>query len=247
MTSKKTESRVKLLRDDEVENERCIKAKRHDIDISPTADVDAKLAEKLDSLLRIHVPHKSRFKTNKPRSDESPSVSNKIVIGEKNTLKHRDLTKEELRERLLKKYDTLVPELDPKRTKVKVVEILSANESIELGREQARKQLQRELEIGSVSGNRSAYKTGLKAFKFNDGYGSTMKNFATKNINQNQLATSGLSSALKISPSGTSKASKSVAFAENVSQQKDPGDDDESDYDDDYDDSTESDCSTTDD
>lgn len=247
MASKKTKIRVKLLRDDEVENERCIKAKRHDIDINPTADVDTKLAEKLDSLLRINVPHKSRFKTNKPRSDESRSVSNRIVGGEETTLKHRNLTKKELKERLVKKYDTLVPELDPRRTEVKVVEILSANESIELGKEQARKQLQRELEISSVSGNRSAYKTGLKAFRFNDGYESTMKNFATKNTNQNQSATSGLSSALKNNPSGSSKASKSVAFAESVSQQKDAGDDDESDYDDDDDDSTESDCSTVDD
>lgn len=247
-----TEERVKLLRDDEVDNERCIKVKRHDIDIAPTADVDAKLAEKLDSLLKIDNPHKSRFKTNKPRpsqADESRTVTDKTVSPEQTKLIQRNLTKEELKERLIKKYDTLVPELDPKRTKVKVVEIFSANESIRLGKDQARKQLQRELEINSVSGNQSAYKTGLKAFKFNDGYELTMKNFATKRTDQNELASkSSLSSALKNKCSGSStkpKASKSVGFSDNVSQMKDVRDDDESDYDDD--DLTESDCSSADD
>lgn len=251
-----TELRAKLPREDEInEDDRCAKIKRHDIDIAPTADVDNKLAEKLDSLLKINISNKRRFKTNKPRSDrgdESRTVSDAVVDGQQSTLKQRNLTKEELRERLVKKYDTLVPELDPKRTSVRVVEVLSANESIELGKDQARKQLHREMELNSVSGNQLAYKKGLQSFKFNDGYELTMKNFATKNTKQNQSATSGLSSALRDNRNRSptvSKSSKSVGFASAVSYRSDERYNDESDCDDDDDDDelTESDCSTVDD
>lgn len=245
-----TENRVKLLHDDEVESERCPKIKRHDIDVTPTAEVDTRLAEKLDSLLSISNPHKSRFRTNKPRSprnDTARATLDTTIIEEQASLKQRNLTKDQLRDRLIKRYDTLVPELDPNRTKIKVVEILSANESIKLGRDQARKQLQRELEINSVSGNQSAYKTGLRGFKFNDGYELTMKNFATKNINRNEFSASPLSSVLKDKRKGSStksKVSKSVGFSDNVSELRDSRDDDESNYEDDL---TESDCSTADD
>lgn len=148
------------------DNERPPKAKRHDIEL-PVADVDIKLADKLDNLLRIRNTRKPKFSLNKPKGNSPNSDRGLDQI----KLQSKNLTREDLRERLLKKYDTLVPELDPKRPQVKLVKILSAKESIELGKEQAKKQLQHQLELSSISGNRLAHANGIpSSFKIYDGY-----------------------------------------------------------------------------
>lgn len=177
MTDHSESRRVKFAHDDheaEITNEeRSSKAKRHDVEV-PMAEVDIKLAAKLDNLLKIS-NSKPRFLTNKtkescPNTTETSATSKREQSRTGPTLKSRNLTKDELQERLIQKYDTLVPELDPGRHKIKVVKILTASESIELGKDQARKQMERQLELSSVFGNQQAHKSGFKSFKFNDGY-----------------------------------------------------------------------------
>ena len=179
--------------------EKLVKAKRHDVQLPDVASVDHKLAEKLDSLLSLGSDTKAqraakpKFFLHKLRSssndDTAQSSDNDIskekilpIIGHDDPaskMKPRNLTKEELRERLLKKYDTLVPELDPNRPKdIKVVKILTSKESIELAKEQAKKQLERQIHLSSVYENQQAHSTGLASFRFNDGYELPDRKFA---------------------------------------------------------------------
>lgn len=198
--------------DDEESASRSAKAKRVDIE-APIADVDIKLAEKLDNLLKISSNAKPKFLTNKTKSDhhkacnttEANTVVRETIIYEK--LKPRNLTKEELTERILKKYDTLVSENDPRRSKENV-KFLSTSESIELGRDQARRQTERQLRLNSISGNQAASRDGLKGFKFNDGYEMPAKRFIGKVSQSKSLGDSILKNA-QDEPS----SSKSVTFA----------------------------------
>lgn len=156
----------------EEKNDRLTKARRHDVDLPTTADADIKLAEKLDCLLKIGTNNKRRYHTNKPLEK-----TNHLATANGSGLKPRNLTKLEVKERIAKKYsDNLAPELDPQRSSVKVVKVLSASESIELAKSQARKQLERQLELSSISKNQLAQKTGLDTFKFNDGYEMPFQN-----------------------------------------------------------------------
>lgn len=182
-----------------------LKAKRHDIELPSMAEVDIRLAEKLDSLLSLgsNKEEKPRFFLNKLRSTSSDTSSQlednnvskeKILplIGAQKSLssefKPRNLSSDQLKERLLKKYDTLVPELRPDSTNVKPVKILSAKESIELARDQARKQLERQMELGSIYGNQLAHDKGTGSFRFNDGYDTPERRFPANNKHNGQRA-----------------------------------------------------------
>lgn len=160
-------------RSEDDDEDRFTKAKRHDVEL-PVADSDIKLAQKLDSILKLGKSRKPRFYTYKPR--DSGQNQNASVTGhlaqEANTperiMQRRNLTKQELEERLAKHYDTLIPELDKNRPVVRVVKILSATESMKLAENVAKKQLARELELSSVSGNRLAHEKGIGAFRFEE-------------------------------------------------------------------------------
>lgn len=146
------------------------KVKRHDIEL-PIAEVDIKLAEKLDSILRLGELRKPRFFTNRAKSSDKKATEQTIfaVAASETTgkqLQRRNLSKKELEERLSGRYDTLAPELDKNRHKVKVVKVLSATESMKLAENEAKKQLNRDLQMNSVSGNRSAILKGKGAFEF---------------------------------------------------------------------------------
>lgn len=147
------------------------KAKRHGVEVS-IADVDIKLAEKLDNVLKVSFnSRKPKFLTNKLKDKNDMSTSlHKSNEEQQAKLIQKDFTKEQLKQRLLTKYETLVPELDPNRARVRLVKILSASESIELGKDQARKQMERQLELSSISKNQEAFKNQYRKFKFNDGY-----------------------------------------------------------------------------
>lgn len=155
------------------------KVNKHDLDL-PTAEADIKLAEKLDSCLKLS---EARFFTNKPKA--SPSIKDKLIsLKIKSTdhskMREKEKTKEQIAKRLISKYDSLVPELDPLRTKIKVVKVLSAKESLEMAKEQAKKQLVDQMELNSISGNQRAHVCGLDTFKFNDGYEMPYKSFYSK-------------------------------------------------------------------
>lgn len=214
------------LDEDESSEERIAKAKRHDIELPPSADVDINLAEKLDSMLSISSTRKPRFLTNRPKSstkNESQSSSKiELNVPENGQLKARCLTKEELKKRLLKNYETLVPDLDPKRPNVRVVKILSATEALKMGKAQAKKQLERQLQLNSVSGNRNARANGLKEFRFNDGYEMSMDGDKKEQKNDKNVP-SKVKDKPKIiaepssSSSPSEQKSKSVRFDDHVS------------------------------
>lgn len=153
--------------------------KRHDVE-PPMAEVDIKLAEKLDRCLNISATRKPRFFMNKPKGATAKSPTDKLKDLDTGSLKPRNLTPEEIKQRVAKHYDTLAPELDPKRTKVKLVKVLSAKESLELGKDEARRQLNDQLKLSSVGGNRTALVNGTDSFKFNDGYETQSKHFYSK-------------------------------------------------------------------
>lgn len=159
----------KITRDNEDVIDECLdkiaKVQRREVDIS-TADVDIRLAEKLDAL-QINAQKRNRFSINKPRPSDKQNPVDKVVEGH---LKRRNLSKEELKHRLANRYDTLIPELDPERKPVRLVTILSASESLELGREQAKKQIEQQLTTSSVSGNQAAARDGSRGVTFRDGY-----------------------------------------------------------------------------
>jgi len=167
------DNRLKITREEEEkpESERCTKAKRYDFEVA-TSDFDLKLAQKLDSMLNIN-SNKPRFLMNKPKA--KPTCRPDDIVKENAShgkMKQRNLTKEEMRQRLVRNHDTLVPELDSKRLQVKVVKVMSAVESMELGKVQARKQIERELELNSISGNQQAYRNKFGLSKSNDGHQS---------------------------------------------------------------------------
>lgn len=177
---------------------RASKVKKRDVEL-PMAEADLRLAEKLDSCLRIGDARRTRFSTNKPRVATKPSVADdkqaissdgtdRLVMG---SIKRRNLTRDELRERLASRYDTLVPELDPKRTSVKLVKVLSARESVEMGKEQAKKQLIDQMELNSISGNQRAFVDGIDSFRFNDGYEMPCKHFYSKRFQVFQRSKNG--------------------------------------------------------
>lgn len=187
MTSELAQKTAKVPRDEDgdqqetdgcTNDERATKAKRHDIEV-PVAEVDIKLAEKLDNILKVSDTRKPRFFMNKPKATSTNKVNCSTELADINTgdsnddkirLKHKDFTKEQLRQRLSEKYETLVPELDSKRPTVKLVKILSATESLELGKKEAKKQLEHQLELNSVRGNQQARRDGIGSFRFHDGY-----------------------------------------------------------------------------
>lgn len=205
-----SDSRGKVLYDEEPTEERKTKIKRHDIEV-PTAEVDINLANKLDSILNIGGAPKPRFLTNKPKSSSENGSIDTIKLESDNLknekLKSRGLTKEELRKRLLSRYDTLVPDLDLKRPNVRVVKVLSATESIELGKIQAKKQIERQLLLASVSGNQKTQALGLKAFRFKDG----------DNQVEHQIQTTGIRSKIKDRSKESKTGTKCVKFDDNVS------------------------------
>lgn len=181
MNTSKTQRRLSEADDDEAdEGARSVKAKRHDFNI-PSAEVDINLAEKLDKLLSIGSCHrKPKFLTNRTKNNsETTSDIIKNVLPPKldptssqadNPIKLRNLSKEKLKERLVK-YDSLLPELDPKRPSVKLIKVLTIKESLELGQREAKRQLEQQMQLNSVSGNRAAQKSkNLSEFKFQDGY-----------------------------------------------------------------------------
>lgn len=181
------------------------------------AEADTRLAEKLDECLKISDARRARFFMNKPKCDThkdknriSPAVGN---LNETGKLKPKNLTKEELRERLLKKYGSLVPELDPKRPSVKLV-VLSATESLEMAKTEARKQLDDQLKLSSVSGSQRAQKDGLDSFKFKDGYEMPPKGFYCKKLDVFQSSKNVRKSADK----STFGAAKSVKFSDQREQ-----------------------------
>lgn len=154
-----------------IDERRSAKVTRTELEL-PTAEVDIKLAEKLDSLLKLDGPSNPKFLTNRVNihvrengTKPAPEVS----------LKRRELTKDEIRERVARRYATLVPELDASRPKVRVVKVLSTRESIQLGKDQAQKQLERQLELNSVSGNQNAQRGTAKQFQFKDGFEHALK------------------------------------------------------------------------
>lgn len=215
----------------ELSEERKVKAKRHDIELPPSAVVDVNLAEKLDSILSVSSTRKPRFLTNKPKSttkNESQSSSKiESKSPEHGQLKARCLTVKELEQRILKNYETLVPHLDPKRSKVKVVKILSATEALEMGKAQAKKQLERQLHLNSVSGNQNARVNGLKEFRFNDGYEMSM-NGDKQDQRNDESVTSKIRDKPKIHlESSSEQKSKSVRFDDHVTYHTDDEDDDE--------------------
>lgn len=240
---------------EDLEEEKFLKAKRHDIE-PPMADVDIRLAEKLDNILKISDTRKPKFFTNKPKTNVTSFNARELIKNsspknspQSDKIKLRNLSKEELKERLLKKYDTLVPELDPKRPTVNVVKVLTASQSIELAKSQARKQLDRQLELNSVSGNQQAFKKGLDSFRFNDGYEMPAKSFS----NDGPIKKAILSKQLKPNETKEKKDSKSVKFADvEVLRYKQVGgdnqdnndDSDDDEYDDVTDDLSESDYTT---
>lgn len=193
------------------------KAKRHDIELPSSADVDISLANKLDNILNVSGTTKPRFFTNKPKTSSENSSSftkvESVNIGN-GRLKARCLSKEELRQRLIKNYDTLVPELDPERPTVRVVKVLSTTEAIELGKIQAKKQLVQQLELNSVSGNQNAHANGLVGFRFNDGYEMSMNSDRPDQKNVTTLR-SKIKNKLKIKPS--KQFPKTVRFDDNGS------------------------------
>lgn len=277
--SDKVRTKIALDEDEGCDERRRSKAKRHEIELPDSADVDINLANKLDQILNVSSKQTPRFFTNKPRAAAENGSSGRTKIEPVNIvngrLKARCLTREELRQRLIKKYDTLVPELDPKRPNVRVVQVLSATEAVELGKIQARKQLERQLELNSVSGNQNAHANGLKGFRFNDGYEMPMNNDRTDH--KNTSIRTKIKDKLKIKSSSSKQNSKTVRFDDNVSHrthdkriedQEEEADEkhdksnrptpsvDDEDDDDNYiegedasddveDDTTESDCSTT--
>lgn len=169
---------VKVPHEDEDYSEnldvRATKAKRHDLEPPPMEDVDIKLAQKLDSILKVSETRKPKFFMNRTRTNADVRVDEPTSAHTGNEhhskLRPRNLSKEELKERLLRKYETLVPELDPQRPKVNLIKIISAGESIELAKNQAKRQLERQFELNSVSKNQEAFIKGLSSFRFNDGY-----------------------------------------------------------------------------
>lgn len=234
--------------DDGDQNERSAKAKRFDFEL-PMADVDIKLAEKLDNILKISSNTRPKFLTNKtkPRTQESACNTTNIVRENINPskLKPRNLTKEELNERVLKKYDTLVPKEDPRRPKM-AVKFLSTTESIELGRVEAKRQLERQLELNSISGNQAAIKNGLKGFRFRDGYEKPTEHFSHHSNHLAQPKSPGCS-ILKLAKHDTPNCSRSVTFAAENVDKTDGEEDDEADNSADDDDLSDSDCSTVED
>lgn len=149
------------------------KAKRHDLEPPPTDDVDTKLAERLDNILKVSETRKPKFFMNKPRVGPDTKSNHLVVndnINQSRKLTKRNLSKSELNERLIKRYETLVPELDPQRPKVNVVKVLSVTESLEMAKSQAKRQLDRQLELNSVAKNQQAHQHGLGSFRFSDGY-----------------------------------------------------------------------------
>lgn len=195
------------LPDEEIQ--RSCKVKRVEPDV-PIAEVDIKLAEKLDSILKLDGPSKPKFLTNKPKTADKVQVS-ELHKGSEPSLMRRNLTREEIKERVTRKYDTLVPELDPNRPRVRVVKILSARESIELGKDQAHKQMERQLELNSVSGNQSAQKSLFERFRFKDGCEVKARH------SQREISSSRVLKAPESKLTGESecsKSSKSIRFAD---------------------------------
>lgn len=136
------------------ENVRLTKVNRIELD-APIADIDLRLAEKLDRILKIGGPNKSKFFINKPKERIGETVELST-----DKLKRRNFSKEELKERVARRYDTLVDSSG--WHKPRVVKVLTASESVELGRDQAIKQIEREMEMNSVSGNISVQRNLLE-------------------------------------------------------------------------------------
>lgn len=214
---------IKLPYDDEDKEERITKAKRHDLE-PPMAAVDIKLAEKLDNILKLGGTRKPKFFTNKLQTARTSNLENSPIekhstkdtcITNNHKIEPRNLSPDELKERLLKKYDTLVPELDPKRPKVRLIKILSASESIELAKSQARKQMEQQMELNSVAGNQQAYISGTGSFIFRDGYEMPVKSLESPgNLRKSNFISK---TKLKTTESAT-KSSKSVKFANDPAQ-----------------------------
>lgn len=160
---------------EDIGSRRVTKARRADIEI-PVEEVDIRLADKLDSLLRISDTKKPKYFLNKPKQQGNSrlaeqtkkSDTNSLPVLEMCKLKPKNLSKEELRERLLKKYDTLVPELAPRTHLVTQMRILTTKESLDLARDQSKKQLERQMALNSVSGNRNALINGIDTFRMDD-------------------------------------------------------------------------------
>lgn len=207
-----------LGRNEDSGERRVTKAKRHELEL-PVADVDVKLAEKLDNILKLGDNVGRRFLTNRTRtrdvSDRTKVIDNSIKESDSGSrgLTPRNLTKDELKERLKSKYDTLVPELDSRRQTLKNFKVLSTRESIQLAKVQAKKQLERQLELSSVSGNHLAHKRGLSSFRFNDGYEIPSKSFE---VNPHKSAGKGILS-FKSRAQHAESGSKTVKFASNSS------------------------------
>lgn len=211
----------KFARDDNDEEpvSRTTKAKKVNFEL-PSADVDLKLAEKLDSILKISNNTKPKFYSNKSKQGAQEKCSTNITSNQH--LKPRNLSKEELHERVLKKYDTLVSEKDTDLPKKKII-FLSTTESVEVGKDQARKQLERQLELNSVSGNQAATKYGIQGFKFNDGYEMPSRYFS--DVNHTFISDDPGGSALEQGQK-SQKNSKSVRFSsDNQDEDEDAPDD----------------------
>lgn len=165
--------------EDQIEENRSSKVKRHEFDLPPSELVDVNLANKLDSILRLQdkLNSKPKFVPNKTRQELRPTN----FSGEPDKISLRRDLACTCKEELFKKYDTLTPELDPKRPNVKMMKLLSINESLKLARDEAEKQMDREMYLNTVSGNLCAQKKKAKKFVFNDGYEMPLSKFDKNN------------------------------------------------------------------
>lgn len=139
------------------------KVTRRDVDIPEAELADLKLAEKLDSVLKLKETSKPKFVPNKlnnkpPFSYGKEHQTTVLKKEEKATPDKNESVDERLR-RFCKRYETLAPELDPKRDTVRVVKVLSNAESISMARVQAKKEYERDLYLNSVMGNLRASQT----------------------------------------------------------------------------------------
>lgn len=156
--------------DEDPTTERVSKVTKTDMVQPPSLLMDRLLAEKLDKLRLNRSKEKIKFVPNRPRQRYAESSKQGIKKEALGRLGARP--RDSIIDRLNSKYDTLVPELSRSKPTVKLINIVSTKESMELASAQAKKQMERQLELNSVSGNRQIKqnKAILKKFQFNDGY-----------------------------------------------------------------------------
>lgn len=228
--SDKTKSKRGVQDENGDDEQRFAKAKRHDI-VPTDAEVDLKLAQKLDDILKLGTTRKPRFHTNRARQKVSDGSANggggddddgAVIKSKPAKSKNKNLSKKELRDRLLQKYDTLVPELDPKRPNVKVVKVLSAGDSVDLAKAHAQKQIENQLKLGSVAGNQKAHLEGIDSF--HEAFEMSTEGFARRKSSlRNRSQTDDVDS-LPECNNNSSSNKKTVRFSQKISVRFDPKD-----------------------